>query len=345
VVRPLPYVLVSIVVCRSLGLVPILAIDLVNITLLLVAGAARSIVLTVSALARVRRVIRIVIRALIVVPVLIVLQVLAVIAAILRFHRVDLVVFVGATWSLRRTTARGQHLVTLPVQSFISGIVRTVVRPLAYVVVFMMMCGCLSLVPILAIDVVNITMPIVAGAVLSTVRAASARVRRVIRIVIRALIVDLMAFIGDIPKLVRATCQALVVDQPERLPVVKAMLSFSGVVAAVFAVAWRVHVAHRPSPRPVLRKAVLVVADDQLAVVNAVPSLMCRTRLIVLNGIIRAFVVSLARMLRARGQHPINLRILLRASHLIQVARKHVAWSAIATFVPVIPGCTAAAVS
>src|SRR5262245_60859650 len=79
-----------------------------------------------------------------------------------------------------------RHVVNFPVQSFISGIVKAVVRPLAYVVVFIVVCGSLVLVPIAAIDVVNITLLIVAGAARRIVLAASSstRARRVIRIVI-----------------------------------------------------------------------------------------------------------------------------------------------------------------
>src|SRR5262245_48697699 len=113
-----------------LDLLPILTIDLVDIALLIFA-AISSIVFAVPT-ARVARVILIVVRVLIVVPVLVVVRrLLGIAAVILSVIRID------ASTSLVRTAVGGLHVVLLPAQPFVAGLVTTMVRALPLAIVFL----------------------------------------------------------------------------------------------------------------------------------------------------------------------------------------------------------------
>jgi hypothetical protein len=351
-------VFVLLLVCGLLDLMPVVTIDLVDIVLLIVAGAIPSIVLAPAPVTRV-------VRTLMVVRI-VVQDLLVVVAKILRFYRVDLMVFIAANTSLMRTTVRGYCVVILPAQSFVAGLLSTVVRALPWIVVFVVVLA--WGLHVLAIGVLGIVLLIVAGAIPSIVLApASPPVTRVILLVVRTLMVvpvrfavqdllvavatilrfcrvALVVFSGAIPSLMRATARSLAVSQCGRPSVVEAMLSFSGVAPVVFAVTRRVVAVHRWPHGRFMRQAVLVVADNPVLVVNAVPSECTR---LALSSIVHAFVGlarCLASVLQARGCYAEILRVFLRAGQVIQTALRHVVWSTMAILVPVIPGCAATAV-
>lgn len=127
----------------------------------------------------------------------------------------------------------------------------------------------------------------------------------VIEMILKVYSAGLVVFSASIPNLMCAVAVPLVIAEPGRFSVVRAMLSCKGVAPAVFAVISRMGARHRrPAGHHLGQVVLIVVADHPLTAFVAIPSMMCETRL-VLGRIIPAFVdlaLSVPRVLQGRGR-------------------------------------------